>query len=92
MIQNNLQVLEVLWLNNNNNSLSVGIVKALDKLTNETKFYIGTGTGYDEKQDIALILAFGTKITLDKLVQFFKAKPKEETLKGQGKMEFDDEK
>jgi len=39
---NDIKILDVIWYN------EIGIVKCLDEITNEKKFYIGVGKGIDE--------------------------------------------
>lgn len=47
------------WFNN------IGIVKVIDEITNEEKFYIGTATGIDEEIDIDFIKRNGSKFFPD---------------------------
>lgn len=53
----NLEILDTLWYG------KLGIIKARDKTTNETKIYIGEGEGLDVQTDIYHIVSFGTKYT-----------------------------
>jgi hypothetical protein len=62
---NNLKIIDVIWCNFN-----IGIVKCLDEITNETKFYIGVGKGYDEGEDISDIMDWGTKLSPEHLKSF----------------------
>lgn len=62
----NLEVMATKWYN------KLGIIKAKDKITNEIKIYIGEGWGFDEKQDIQHILAWGTKYTTEDFKELIK--------------------
>lgn len=57
MEYNNLEILDTLWYG------KLGIIKAIDKTTNEAKIFIGEGFGEDEQTDIYHIVSFGTKYT-----------------------------
>lgn len=57
MEYNNLKILDSIWYG------KLGIIKAKDKITNETKIYIGEGEGLDVQTDIYRIVSFGTKHT-----------------------------
>lgn len=53
----------------------VGIVKAFDEIEQRWKFYIGTGYGRDEAEDIQAIMDCGQKFyNLDFLVEFLEEK------------------
>lgn len=50
--QNNMKFISVVWFN------QIGVVKCEDLVTGETKFYIGNGQGFDEKDDIKFIMSW----------------------------------
>ena len=60
----NLKIIDAIWYGN------VGIVKCLDEITNETKFFIGIGKGIDESEDVSHILDWGQKLTPEYLKSF----------------------
>lgn len=53
--QNNMKFINAVWFN------QIGIVKCEDLVTGDTKFYIGSCQGFDEKGDIKFIMAYGSK-------------------------------
>lgn len=66
-----MKVLKVLWIGNFGEN-KLGIIKTQDVVTEEIKFYIGTGKGICEQEDIALILAGGQKYTKDQFKDIYK--------------------
>ena len=66
-----MKVLKVLWVGNFGVNI-LGIIKAQDVVTEEIKFYIGTGKGISEQEDIASILAGGQKYTKDQFKNIYK--------------------
>jgi len=69
---NNLKAIDVRWFTEMGSEKPIGIVKAVDTITGETKFYIGTGYGLDESQDVSKILNMGGKVQPEYLENFFK--------------------
>ena len=64
--------------NNNDRRISdsywfgyIGIIKVLDELTGEYKYYIGQGKGEDQHQDEQYIAKNGTPFYPQSLVRFF---------------------
>lgn len=53
-----IEIIDSLWFGTFG---TIGIVKCHDKTTNEIKFYIGDGMGYDQKLDEKHIMLWGTK-------------------------------
>lgn len=62
----NLELLDVVWFN------KLGIVKTRDKISNEIKFYIGEGLGFNEEIDIQHIMDMGTKYTPESFRELIK--------------------
>ena len=71
----NIEVIDQMWLNKHVSSSDsvVGIIKGVDVVTNETKHYIGSALGVDEKFDIEFIINYGNRIDdKDRIIEFFK--------------------
>ena len=66
-----MKVLKVLWVGNFGVNI-LGIIKTQDAVTEEIKFYIGTGKGISEQEDIALILVGGQKYTEEQFKNIFR--------------------
>ena len=49
----------------------IGIVKVLDELTGEYKYYIGQGTGDNQHNDEQFIAQYGSQIQPQALIRFF---------------------
>lgn len=58
-IPSNLSFIDAIWYDH------LGIVKCIDIATNETKIFVGMGTGFDENEDIERIVNLGTKYSAD---------------------------
>ena len=59
-MKSDLEIVSVLWVCTCCKH-PVGIVKVYDLIEERYKYYIGTGNGFDEDQDIQMIIDFGQK-------------------------------
>lgn len=87
-----MMILDEYWINTPTSGMQMGIIKAQDQITGEVKFYIGTGTGMNEKIDRQMIIDWGSKVDPKTMIDFFTLKhsdPKPEELPGQKKIKFE---
>ena len=78
-----MQINEVMWLHTSSDR-PVGIVKAWDEIEEHVKFYIGTGIGRDQEEDVQYIMDWGQKFcSLDFLRAFIGGDTTEEQLQAQ---------
>jgi len=65
-----LKVLNVEWFSGITGT--IGIVKCIDTVTNEHKYYMGVGQEWnDEDDDIQRIISFGVKLNYNRMKNIF---------------------
>jgi len=62
IINNNVEVTGYCWITGRD---GIGVVLAIDTISNESKAYIGTYDNRDEYESILHILSWGTKFDVD---------------------------
>ncbi len=64
LVINDLKFIDCLWFSQLPNTKIIGLIKCEDIKTKEIKKYIGVGDGFDEIEDIKLIMKFGTPFNI----------------------------